>query len=370
MASERVCRWGILGTAGIARKNWKAIRYARNATLTAVASRDENRARQFILECQSEAPFDPAPQAVGSYEELIASEAVDAVYIPLPTGIRKEWVLRAADSGKHVLAEKPAGGTADEIEEILASCRRKDVQYMDGVMFMHSPRLRRMGDVLDEGESVGTIKRIESQFTFGAPDEFFQQNIRAHSDLEPLGCLGDLGWYNLRFSLWAMNWRMPERVSGRILSEAARDDSPQSVPTEFSGELFWPGGVSATFYCSFLVHHSQWATVSGSKGFLHLPDFVLPFFGAETTFTVTNSVFHVAGCDMNMEEHTRRFQVPEYGNSAVNAQETHMIERFSELALSGSPDSFWGEVALNTQRVLDACLRSARSGGELVELTT
>src|SRR5687767_12355322 len=100
-------RWGILGTANIARKNWKAIRNSGNGLLTAVASRELGRSRQFIAECQAAAPHPEPPRALGSYDELIRAKDVDALYIPLPTGLRKEWVLRAAAAGKHVVCEKP-----------------------------------------------------------------------------------------------------------------------------------------------------------------------------------------------------------------------------------------------------------------------
>ena len=97
------CRWGILGAAGIARKNWQAIRRSGNGTLVAVASRDAGRAGEWIAENQAEQPFEVVPEAVGGYEELLRREDVDAVYIPLPTGLRAEWVLKAAEAGKHVL---------------------------------------------------------------------------------------------------------------------------------------------------------------------------------------------------------------------------------------------------------------------------
>src|SRR5512147_2723758 len=100
-------RWGIMGTANIARKNWKAIQLTGNSTVAAVASRDRERSRRFIAECQAEAPMDTVPQAFGSYEDLLSCDAVEAVYIPLPTGLRREWVLRAAQAGKHVVCEKP-----------------------------------------------------------------------------------------------------------------------------------------------------------------------------------------------------------------------------------------------------------------------
>ena len=225
--------------------------------MTAVASRDLQRCRHFIAECQRHAPFDPPPQAFGSYEELLASDTVDAVYVPLPTGVRKAWLIRAAEAGKHVLAEKPVAATAGDVREILAACRRNGVQFMDGVMFMHSRRLDRIREVLDDGESVGQIRRIVSQFSFGAPPEFFQGNIRTHSGLEPLGCLGDLGWYCIRFTLWVLDGNVadaglrppagqpptagqpgpgPDRVLGRTVLSRGGVGQPL---------LFLPGGEPA-----------------------------------------------------------------------------------------------------------------------------
>src|ERR1035437_9175806 len=137
-------RWGILGTANIAQKNWNAIWNSQNGCVTAVASRDPQRSRRFIDECQAQAPFPSAPRALDSYEELLAAPDVDAVYIPLPTGIRGHWVKGAAEAGKHVLCEKPCATSLVELVEMLDACRRNKVQFMDGVMFMHSRRLEPM----------------------------------------------------------------------------------------------------------------------------------------------------------------------------------------------------------------------------------
>src|ERR1022692_1550508 len=100
---EPLLRWGILGCANIARKNWKGIWNSNNGRISAVASRTLERSRSFIAECQTHAPFQPAPRALGSYEELLTATDVDAVYIPLPTAIRGQWVKRAAECGKHVV---------------------------------------------------------------------------------------------------------------------------------------------------------------------------------------------------------------------------------------------------------------------------
>ena len=124
-----------MGAADIARKNWKSIFHSGNSVVTAVASRDLTRGRRFIKELQAEAPFKTTPVALDSYQELLASPNVDAVYIPLPTGLRKEWVLRAAAAGKHIVCEKPCGLDAADLRIMLSACRKKRVQFMDGVMF-------------------------------------------------------------------------------------------------------------------------------------------------------------------------------------------------------------------------------------------
>jgi predicted dehydrogenase len=367
MAKNKL-RWGILSTAQIARKNWKAIRNTGNSTVVAVASRNIERSRQFISECQAEAPMETVPSALGSYEELLASPEVDAVYIPLPTGLRKEWVIRAAEADKHIVCEKPCATSVADLREMIEACRRHRVQFLDGVMFMHSRRLDQMRAVLDDTNSVGQVKRIASAFSFRAPEEFFAGNIRANSVLEPYGCLGDLGWYCIRFALWVMNWQLPRRVTGRMLSEAGGQKSPSPVPTEFSGQLLFDHGVSSGFYCSFLTHNEQWAQVSGAKGYLRLPDFVVPFFGNEASFQVNNAELKVNGCDFNMEAHWRQFSVPEYGNSHPTSQETNLFRNFANQVRTGSVNEAWTDFALKTQQVMNACFESARSDGRVVEL--
>lgn len=366
--TERPLQWGILSTAQIVRKNWKAIRNSGNATIVAVASRDEARARRFIEECQFEAPLRPAPLALGSYEALLASPEVEAVYIPLPTGLRKEWVLRAAAAGKHVLCEKPCAVSVADLEEMIAACRRHRVQFMDGVMFMHSRRLGLIRQVLEDPANVGEIRRISSAFSFCADPGFFGSNIRSMSTLEPHGCLGDLGWYTIRFTLWVLKGQMPRRVTGRILAATSGAHTPAPVPTTFSGELLFDDGLSAGFYNSFLTEHQQFAHVSGSRGYLLLTDFVAPFFGSELGFHVNNVAHRVSGCDFNMEPHWRRFAVAEHGNSHPTAQESNMFRTFSELVRRGKLDDSWPELSLKTQRILNACRDSALADGAPVEV--
>jgi predicted dehydrogenase len=344
-------RFGILSTAGIGKKNWQAILNSGNGVVSAVASRDAQKSREYIRQCQAENPFVIQPDALGSYEELIASPKVDAVYIPLPTGLRKEWVLRAAAAGKHVVCEKPCGTNAAELAEMISGCAKNRVQFMDGVMFMHSPRLEKIREILDDGKSIGQIRHIASAFSFYSGEEFFHDNIRVDDALEPAGCLGDLGWYCIRFALWTMNWQLPREVTGKILSQ-----SGTPVPTEFTGELVYDGGISSGFYCSFLAARQQWAHICGQNGWLRVPGFVHPLDSYEPAIEVNDVESRV----------TSDVKCPPGVNPAwqghATAQDTRMFRNFAAQVFSGKLNDDWPQWALKTQIVLDACHAAARRG--------
>jgi predicted dehydrogenase len=352
-------RWGILGAADIARKNWLGILNSGNGTVAAVASRKLESAKRFIEECQGQAPFAVKPRALGSYAELIAAPDIDAVYVPLPTGLRKEWVVAAAKAGKHVVCEKPCALRAADLEQMVAACRRHGVQFMDGVMFMHSRRLTAVRGAL--ADAVGRMRRITLAFTFAADKTFFGSNIRGDSALEPHGCVGDLGWYCIRFALWAAGFQMPHTIKGRLLAQSKPRQGARPVPIEFSGELIFDGGVSAGFYVSFVTELQQLAQISGDRGYLRLSDYVLPFCGSELEFETRNSSYGKLGCLFNMEPGMRRWTTREYSNSHPRAQESNMFRNFAAQIQSGKLNKEWPEMALKTQRVVDACLESAYS---------
>lgn len=349
-------RLGILGTANIVRKkNWQAIWHSGNTIVAAVASRDIERARQFIAERQAEATFAITPQPQGSYEALIADKDVEAVYLPLPTATRKEWVIRAADAGKHVICEKPCAISTGDLREMLAACRRNHVQFMDGVMFMHNERLTRLHEVLNDTARIGPLRRITSAFNFLGTGDFHERNIRTQGTLEPTGCLGDLGWYSLRFTLWAMNWQLPRCVTGRIL--AGSSHHPHALPLDFSGELHFNGGVSAGFHCSFLAANQQWAHISGANGSVRVPDFVLPSSDNDVAWEVGYRPVRKTETLLELGTQTN-----------ARSQEALMFRNFANQIRSGTLNAEWPDTALKTQQVTDACLASARADGKTVDV--
>lgn len=368
MSLTNICRWGILGTASIGRRNWQAIANAGNATLVAVASRNQASAEAYIQQNQQHVPFEPLPIAVEGYAELLKRDDIDAVYIPLPTGIRKEWVIAAAAAGKHVLSEKPCGTNAAQLAEMLAACQEHGVQFMDGVMFMHNQRLQKMKSILTDGKSVGEIRRIASHFCFLGGDGFNSTNIRTNSELEPFGCLGDLGWYDIRLALWALDYQMPVQVVGRMLAYQQNSTHGARVPTEFAAELLFENGVISSFYNSFTATQQQWARITGTAGELQVDDFVQPFKGSQLKFQIVRNVGEQSGCHATILRDSTEYHTEEPSHSAANSQETELFRRFSAIVNCGVLEPHWGEIALKTQQVVDAVFKSANQDGAPIKI--
>ncbi len=366
--SKSECRWGFLSTAGIARKNWKAVRLSGSGQVTAVASRNQVKAQAFIDDCQAEVPQPSPVAACGSYQELLDRDDVDAVYIPLPTGLRKEWVIAAAKAGKHVLVEKPVAINSDDAKQMMHACDEAGVQFMDGVMFDHSKRLASVCEKIQDGKTIGALQRIYTQFSFCGDGDFQKSNIRTDSVLEPHGCLGDLGWYCIRFTLWAAGRRLPTKVSARTITALKGGDSDGEVPGEFSAEMQFADGFSASFFCSFLTANSQVAVISGQQGIITLDDFVLPFYDAEAAWQEHHHDLDIDNCRWNFNRHTTRGAVAEYPGGEPNAQEVNMIRRMNEIVLSGKTDALFAELTTKTQAILDACRRSDIADGAWIPL--
>lgn len=156
MVEETVVRFGILGCAQISIKLCKAINTAPNATLIAIGSRSLEKATAFAAEQGLPAPV----RVYGSYEAVVEDNAVDAMYIPLPTALHVTWAIRAAERGKHVLLEKPAAMSVAELDRILEACEVHGVQFMDGTMWVHHPRTVKMKEALSDLQRFGQLKWV------------------------------------------------------------------------------------------------------------------------------------------------------------------------------------------------------------------
>ncbi|KAF7812797.1 putative oxidoreductase [Senna tora] len=342
--AESPIRFGVLGCADIARKVSRAINLAPNATLYAVASRSLDKASAFA----AANGFPPGSKVYGSYEALLDDPNVDAVYVPLPTSLHVKWAVLVAQKKKHLLLEKPVALNAAEFDKIIEACESNGVQLMDGTMWMHHPRTAKMAEFLSDAGRFGQLK---------------SNDIRVKPDLDALGSLGDAGWYCIRGILWAANFELPKTVI------ASRDPvlNQAGVLLSCGASLYWEDGKVATFHCSFLSNLTMDITAIGTKGSLHVHDFVIPYKEKEVSFSASSE----SGFDdlvtcwvLEPSKHIVSTDLP---------QEALMVREFAGLVggikfESLKPEKKWPTISRKTQLVLDAVKASIEKGFEPVHI--
>jgi predicted dehydrogenase len=297
------------------------------AEVVAVGSRSIDRARQFAAEFG-------IPQVFGNYDDVLAIYELDAVYLPLPPSLHAEWTIRAARSGKHVLCEKPLGVSADDVRSMIDVCREKDVVLLDGVMWYHTERARKMKRLADDG-SLGELRQITSAFTFPG-DALAPDNVR-FSPMLGGGSLLDIGWYCVGVSLWMLN-AMPDRV---FAAAQWRD----GVDIHMNGLMWFPKDQVASMECGFNAIRRRWVEVAGSKAAVVCDDFTRPWNPEKPRFWVH---------DADGVSHQQVSLDPPI--------EQCLIEAFCELVRRKNVNHDWLSLSLRTQHVCDALLKSARSG--------
>jgi predicted dehydrogenase len=227
-------RWGVVGTGGIANAMAGMIKLAEGAELAAVSSRRMETAQEYARRHGVAASFD-------SWADMSASDKVDAIYVATPTSVKEEICIAAASNGKHVLCEKPLASQAST-KRIIAACRQHDVAFMDGTHFVHHPRTLDIKARRDE--RLGDPWSVASAFQFNLKD---RGNIRFNTELEPMGAIGDAGWYNMRA---AVEYLPPEAELVQISAYLRRD--PQTgAAISGSGVLQFSNGASSTWNCGF-----------------------------------------------------------------------------------------------------------------------
>ena len=178
-------RIGILGTANIARSFVRAVQQSQRVSITAVASRDARKAETFAQETGIARHF-------GSYEDLLADRAIDAVYNPLPNSLHAAWSIAAVRAGKHVLCEKPLAAGAAEARSMFEAARLHGVHLVEAYPYLAQPQTLKLRELLKDG-AIGDVRLIQASFGFTINDS---GNIRLNPQLAG-GALMDAGVYPL-----------------------------------------------------------------------------------------------------------------------------------------------------------------------------
>jgi len=317
--------WGIIGLGTISRKLAFAINESEDGYLRMAASRNPEKAKAFAEEFGADKS--------GTYEEVLKDPFVKVVYVPLPTALETRWVLLACKAGKNVLADKPFVN-AQAAHQMVDACAKNNVQFMDATMFMHHSRTKAIRKLL-QGKQIFSSHAV---FNLKGPARE-SGNIRLNPKLEPLGALGDLGWYVIRMSLIATNFHLPEHVYCIGKRE-------KGVIMEMVGTLMFAHHIG-TFSSRFQSAHAQHADIYTDEGVITIPQFVIPSFsGSEYKIVNGSWTEYGSAADSKIEKFGPEKQV------------VNLVNKMNAIVKGGKNEGFWADIAIKTMQVMDACLRS------------
>jgi predicted dehydrogenase len=322
-------RFGIISTAKIGHELVvPAIQDAENCVVTAVASRDLAKARAF-------ADRFSIPHAFGSYDEMLASDQIDAVYIPLPTSQHVEWSLKAANAGKHVLCEKPIALNASQIDALIEARDRNKVLITEAFMVTYAPVWLKVRDLLASG-AIGTLKHVQGAFTYYNRDPNNMRNIPELGG----GGLPDIGVYptiTTRF----VTGKEPVRV------QATTERDPEFGTDIYSSVRADFGDFELSFYIATQMAARQVMVFHGTDGFIEVKSpFNADRYGAEEVELTNRN---------HGQSQIFRFQ--------DSRQYKCEAEAFTRAALGEKQDVVTLESSKLNQKMIDAIYRASDKDG-------
>ena len=319
--------WGILSTARINRRLIPEVKAAVRSTMLAVASRNADKAQEYAAQWN-------IPRAYGSYEDLLAAPDINAVYIPLPNTLHKEWVIKAAQAGKHILCEKPLAMTPAEVDEMTAAARENSVVLLEAFMYRMHPQLATLKTLIAEG-LIGKVKLIRAKFSFTLRDE---NNIRLRKELGG-GSLWDVGCYPVSFAQ-AIAEEDPQSVFGWQRVNAGGAD------VLFAGQMQYRNGIVAQIDAGFEMPFRAGAEVVGDEGVLTLPNPWIP-----DTEGKSSGIIHIAPDDTETA-------IP----TPVKNPYLCEVEALENAVLDGAPLRYTPTHSRGNVATINALYRSAKRG--------
>lgn len=244
-------RWGIVGLGNIAQKFADDLKLVPDGVLTAVASRDIEKAKRF-------GKLNNAKYAFGSYQELFSCSEVDVVYIATPHTSHAELSIMAMNEGRNVLCEKPMGINGGEVERMIASARKNKAFLMEALWSRFNPSIRKVKDLVDEG-IIGEVGYLNADFAFYALDR--DENGRLLNPALAGGSLLDIGIYPIFLAYLILGY--PEKILASSKIYKTGVDIQTSMIFEYSN-------AQAILYSGLTSNSEMKAEISGSEGTVYL----------------------------------------------------------------------------------------------------
>ncbi|SEN96144.1 Gfo/Idh/MocA family protein [Palleronia pelagia] len=208
----KTVNFGILGASSFALSQMApAIHAARGARLAGLATRSSDKAAPFQ-------GIEPDLDVFDSYDALLASDSIDAVYIPLPNHLHVEWSLKALAAGKHVLCEKPMAMTAEQYDDLIAARDESGLMATEAYMIAHHPQWKMVRELLADG-TIGDLCHVNAVFCYNNADK--PENVRNQPGMGG-GGIRDIGVYAMGCARLATG-QEPSELSAHLTMESDFD---------------------------------------------------------------------------------------------------------------------------------------------------
>jgi len=314
-------RYGILSTADIGLSaHVPAAKETDNSIVTAIASRDYEKARAAANKCGVE-------KAYGSYQELLDDPDIDVVINPLPISMHLEWTRKTAEAGKHILLEKPVALNGQEALQIKAILRKHNVLFYEAFTHRFNPQLNLAADLVASG-AIGDVVHLSSALTVDFTGD--ENNIRWQPALGGGGLI-DAGCYTICAARLVMG-QAPREVFG--VQRTLHD-----VDATFLGTLVFPNGAIGTVKSSLEHEYICYLNVYGSKGVIR----VTQMLNEDAPVLVSTD----SGVETYSFEAKNRYAV--------------QLDHFSDCVLRGKKPRWGIDDAIENMDVIDALYKSVKS---------
>jgi len=252
----RLVRFGILGLGGIANRFASVLVKTQGVSLVSVAAMDLGRSREFADKYGSVNAYD-------SYDQLIAEEGVDVIYVATTHNLHLELVKKCLNGGKAVICEKPLATNARDASELIELSQKKGVLLVEAMWTRCLPAFQKARSWVAAG-TIGKVSLIEASFAFNIP---FLPDHRLYRPELAGGSLFDAGVYPVEFAIGILD-------EASVKSVGLASLAPTGVDEFFSFSLAFPGGALASLSCGFKAKTSWDAAVNGTDGKIVVYEFL------------------------------------------------------------------------------------------------
>ena len=294
-------------------------------TVVGVAARDRTRAVE-AAEAWS------IPLIFDSYDEMLVSPDIDAVYISTPASLHREWTIAAIEAGKHVLCEKPLAANAEDAARIADAADRSDVVVMEAFHWRYHPLVAQMQSILDAG-MLGAIERIDARFEVHA-SAIPPTDIRWDLSIGG-GAMMDIGCYPAAWVRWAINGEP-------IVVDAEAVCPVPDIDGSLRAELSWASGITGTIFGSMI------SDIPGHNASMEIV-------GSEATMLVNNPLAPQTGASLQIRRPGRVIDIPVHPGSTYVAQ----LVAFRDAVAFGAPFPTTARDGVATMALIDACYVAA-----------